>query len=139
MKREAIIPPRVWGANLYCGEIERKSGYDLMIYFIVNKTCEAEYIEKTALQFLLDEHTNYCFFGEFADEWITEFRKVAALTNLKHCPPFQKFVTYNEFVEKIKLDLHLRPIVPFEMYIVYDDAELYQKIKEMILNETNRQ
>lgn len=87
---------------------------------------------------MLDEHTNYCFFGEFADEWITEFRKVAALTNLKHCPPFQKFVTYNEFVEKIKLDLLLRPIVPLEMYIVYDDFVIYHRVKEVLNCEKDK-
>lgn len=55
MKREAIIPPRVWGANLYCGKIEMKIGCTLTVYFIVNKTCEQDFIRKTAVEKCSDD------------------------------------------------------------------------------------
>ena len=135
MKRENIIPLRLWGANLYCGEIEVKIGYTLSVYFIVNKTCEQDFIRKTALQFLIDKHISYYFFGKYSNEWITEFEKAAELMNLKCCPPFQNIETCNELVERIQFESHLRPIVPFEMYIVYDDAELYQRIKDVLKYE----
>lgn len=42
------------------------------------------------------------------------------------------YETLEEFVDELQDERHMRTIVPSNYYLIYDDREIYNKVKQMI-------
>lgn len=43
------------------------------------------------------------------------------------------YETLEEFVDELQDERHMRTIVPSNYYLIYDDREIYNKVKQMII------
>lgn len=117
--------------DLHYGKTILKPCWDFHCFFIVEHSCDKEFMCQQALQLLMSQCHNYKFHGAHCRDWELAFDEVdmllhqndedeIALTSL--------WEDINEFIDTLELTLSLRSFVPFDIYLIYDAKEKYQAV-----------
>ena len=121
--------------NLLSGTLKRPTPKPMICFFIVNKSHDRNFIEKTALEFI-DQGTWYHFYGEYEPVWHLIFDE----TDIMIYPNSTEetiamtcgYDNLEEFAEEIYCALHSRCFVPTDVFLFYDDDEEYEKLKKRL-------
>ncbi len=107
----------------------------MICFFIVNKSHDRNFIEKTALEFI-DQGSWYHFHGQYEPVWHIIFDETdimiypdsTAETVAMTCG----YDNLKEFAEEIHSALHSKYVVPTDVFLFYDDGEVYQELKKLL-------
>lgn len=107
----------------------------MICFFIVNKAHEQTFIEKTALEFI-DQGTYYHFYGKYEPVWHLAFDETDTMlypnSTVGTVAMTCGYDDLEEFAEEIYTALDSKYFVSTDVFIFYDDAVVYQKVKEFI-------
>lgn len=136
MERYEKLSVGFFSCDLKYGKIELKLGHNCDLYFIVNNQVEKEFMKKQALQMILSQCKRFDFFGKYANEWHNAIDEadIAVYPNASE-EEIALTVTHDtleDFVEELIEDLSARRIVPCDIYLIYDDIDLYNNVLERI-------
>lgn len=110
--------------DLYTGVIRYQEGHNFCCFFIVNYMDDAEYIKKHALELLVAGCRDFHFYGKHAQLWENIFDSVDIYRTSDEDDWAMTCggSSIENFVDELSLAIHTRPIVPFDIYLIYDDA-----------------
>ena len=123
-----------YGMNLYTGKITPNKNHSVSIFLIVENTDDKEVIYKEALQ-MLDAfgQSNFHFYGKQEPLWHFAFDEIDSQLNIeKNFSNTIGYETLEEFVDELQDERHMHTIIPSDYYLIYDDREIYNKVKQMI-------
>lgn len=131
MKYEKLRP-NLYGAHLVYGKIDLNPTHRFSCFFIVQHTDDTEFIKKQAMQLLLAGCRNFDFFGKKEPLWHLGFDDVDIMLNPNSTPEnvalTSGWSTLDDFVEALDLVISVRPIVPHDTYLLYDDRAIYEEV-----------
>ena len=126
------LRPNLYGAHLVFGKIDLNPTHRFSCFFIVQHTDDKEFIKKQAMQLLLAGCRNYDFFGEKEPLWHLGFDDVDIMLNPNSTPEnvalTSGWSTLDDFVDALDLAISVRPIVPHDTYLLYDDRAIYEEV-----------
>lgn len=132
MRKCERLTENFYGVEMYSGEIDLSKQRASVFFFIVEHTEDENFINKQAVQLLTVRCRDFHFFGNKEPIWHLGFdvadmmmypdstTNTVALTS-----GYESFI---EFVDEIKLCINCRYLVPTDIYLVYDDKNIYQKV-----------
>lgn len=136
MSRCEKLRPNFYGCELYYGKIDMNKTHAPVCFFLVNHKADAEFIKKQALQLIVAGCKNYEFFGKYSKKWHLALDmadiSVNPDSNEDEIAITVSHQTLEEFVDSLNEWLSCRSIVPYDFYLIYDDADLYNQVKTMI-------
>ena len=103
-------------------------------YFIVEHSCDPEYIHQQAVQLLMSQCFGFYFFGMYSKKWVQEFRMVenTIYPNAKERRFLKQWDRINDFADALHEILSCRPLFPHDTYLIYDDLKIYQEVLAML-------
>ena len=101
---------RLYSVNLHTGKTNFLFGRDVLCFLLVEHPCTEEFIQEQALQLLLSQCSSFDFYGAYSKQ----------LDN------------FDDFVEALELAVSVRSIVPFDVYLIYDDNALYNQVLDRL-------
>ena len=136
MERYEKLRLNFFSCDLKYGKIELRPGHNCDFFFIVNNPVEKEFMKKQALQMVLSQCKHFEFFGRYANEWHNAIDEahIAIYPNASEEEIVMMVTddTLEDFVEELRFYLSCRCIVPFDIYLIYDDVDLYKQVLERI-------
>ena len=88
-------------------------------------------MHQQALQLLMSQCCNFEFHGACCREWELAFDEMDIMIHPNEEDEIaitSSWEDIDDFVETLELALSLRPIVPFDVYLIYDDEAKYQMV-----------
>lgn len=135
MNRYEYLKYNIYGLNLHYGKISPKPGHNVELFYIVEHMDDEQFIRKEALKMLLQfGQSVYYFFGKKESIFHLIFDETAVLLNL-NAEDVAMTVGYDmldDFIAELDDRKYLRTIVPCDYYLIYDDEDIYQKIKKRL-------
>ena len=132
MSRCKKLTLNLTAANLFSGKIDLRITRDFSCFFIVNSTNNREFIEKTALDFILSGCKDFHFFGIYEPEWHLAFdlkdSMVFPNSTSETVARTSGYDSIEDFSEALHEMISVRAFVPRDYFLIYDDEELYRKI-----------
>lgn len=136
MQRYEKLRANLFGVDMFCGRIDLKPTHGFSCFFIVEHTVDKAFIKDQTIQLLLAGCRNFDFYGAAGPIWhfcvdeadiMTKFEfntGTVALTS--------GWSSLEDFVDALDMELSLRPFVPHDFYLIYDDAEIYKEAVKML-------
>ena len=125
-----------FGVEMFNGEIDLSQQRERIFFFIVEHTTDKEYIEKQAMQLLVAGCRYFHFFGAEESLWHLTFDGVDVMMYPNSTPENValtfNYITYDDFVDEIKFCINCRYFLPTDIYLVYDDKSIYQKVLQAL-------
>ena len=125
-----------FGVEMISGEIDLSKHRERIFFFIVEHTTDKEYIEKQAMQFLVAGCRDFHFFGAKEPLWHLTFDEVDIMmypnSTSENVALTSNYITFDDFVDEIKLCINCRYFLPTDIYLVYDDTSLYQNVLQAL-------
>ncbi len=132
MRRYNKLSERFFSADLYAGKIDLNQMHTFSCYFIVQYEEDAAFIEKQVVPLLLARCRTFGFYGEKEAVWrsglLEAHKRMTPIPTEDHVLHAIGWRNASEFVEAIQRERSMRPFVPHDMYLFYDDAKQYQEI-----------
>ncbi len=126
----------LYSADLRYGKIELKSTHGFSCFFIVEHTDSKEFIKDQALQLLLAGCRNFDFYGKMEPLWHIGFDEADILlfpdSTSETVALTSSWETLDEFVETLQDELSVRPFVPHDFYLLYDDEGIYKEVLRLL-------
>lgn len=136
MPRYERLSPKLVGAHLLYGKIELKLTHGFSCFFIVNQTEDKEFLEKTAMDFILSSCKDFHFFGEKEPIWHTAFDLVDSLvfpnSTSETVALTSGYQTVEDFSEALKDMISARTFVPHDVFLIYDDERIYRQVLSLV-------
>ena len=136
MTRYNRICNNLYSADLFSGQIDLNPTHGLSCFFIVQHASDAEFAGKQLLSLTL-ARSSFHFLGECRAAWN------GALLKLQHQlflgnkeKPQLLSVSYDSldsFVTALHGEMSIRPIVPHDFYLLYDDEAMYQDVLQSLV------
>ena len=121
--------------DLLSDTLKRPTRQPMICFFIVNKEHDDDFIKQIALEFL-DQGTWYHFYGQHEPRWHWIFDETDITVHPDSTPETViltcGYDDLEEFAEEIHSALHKEHFVPIDVFLFYDDDELYSKLKEQL-------
>lgn len=136
MDRYVRLNSKFYSLDLYYGKTNLKPCRDFQCFFIVEHPCSEEFIHDQALTLLTSQCKNFDFYGAYSKKWDIGFDLVdiqlhpndddmeIALTSA--------WEDFDNFVDALELALSTRTFIPCDIYLIYDDEVIYQKVLERL-------
>ena len=125
-----------FGVEMISGEIDLSKHRERIFFFIVEHTTDKEYIEKQAMQLLVAGCRDFHFFGAKEPLWHLTFDEVDVMMYPNSTPEnvalTSNYITFDDFVDEIKLCINCRYFLPTDINLVYDDKSLYQNVLQAL-------
>lgn len=125
-----------FGVEMFNGEIDLSKHRERIFFFIVEHTTDKEYIEKQAMQLLVAGCRDFHFFGAKEPLWHLTFDEVDIMmypnSTSENVALTSNYITFDDFVDEIKLCINCRYFLPTDIYLVYDDKSLYQNVLQAL-------
>lgn len=122
----------LYGAHLIYGEIDLNPTHIISCFFIVEHTDDKEFIKKQAMQLMIAGCRNFDFFGKKEPLWHLGFDDVDIMlspnSTLMNVALTSGWSLLDDFVEALNLVISVRPIVPIDTYLFYDDRAIYEEV-----------
>ena len=123
-----------YSAPLLYGKTNLRPYRDFYCYFIAEHTHDPEYIRQQMIQLLMSQCYGFDFFGVHSKVWAQELytadRMIYSSTEQRYY--LNQWDHINDFVGALRGILSCHPLVPHDVYLIYDDAEIYQKVLDML-------
>lgn len=134
MSRYKKIMNRFYSAPLLYGKTNLKPYMRFQCYFITEHVWDPEYIRQQAMQLLMSQCFGFYFFGAHSREWTQEFHALKSVIypDADERCFLGQWDHINDFVNVLHKNLSCRPFVPSDIYLIYDDAELYQNVLDLL-------
>ena len=125
-----------YSLNLHAGKTNLPNARSFYCFFIVNHPCSEEFIHEQAHQLLMTPCRNYDFYGAYSKQWDIGFDwndytlhpndddMGIAATN--------QWDDLDHFVDALHQVLTMRSITRFDIYLIYDDTNLYCMVLEKL-------
>ena len=117
--------------DLHYGKTMLKPYRQFHCFFIVEHSCNKDFMHQQALQLLMSQCCNFEFHGACCREWELAFDEMDIMIHPNEEDEIaitNSWEDIDDFVETLELTLSLRPIVPFDVYLIYDDEAKYQMV-----------
>ena len=125
-----------FGVEMISGEIDLSKHRERIFFFIVEHTTDKEYIEKQAMQLLVAGCRDFHFFGAKEPLWHLTFDEVDIMmypnSTSENVALTSNYITFDDFVDEIKLCINCRYFLPTDIYLVYDYKSLYQNVLQAL-------
>ena len=125
-----------FGVEMISGEIDLSKHRERIFFVIVEHTTDKEYIEKQAMQLLVAGCRDFHFFGAKEPLWHLTFDEVDIMMYPNSTSENVAFtsndITFDDFVDEIKLCIKCIYFLPTDIYLVYDDKSLYQNVLQAL-------
>jgi len=134
MEQEKLYQ-NIIGAELFSGKISPSPNHISEFFYIAENTDNKDYIEKEALQMLLYFGcSDFYFFGRQKHLWSRLFSEAKAKTDPTNekCARIMVLDSIDDLVYELKERKQLKPFVPTDYYLIYDDKKLYEAVKNEI-------
>lgn len=122
----------LYGANLFSGQIDLNPTHGLSGFFIVQHSSDAGFAGKQLLPLILAGCSSFHFIGEYRAVWNGEFLKQQHQLFLGNTeePQFLSvsYDSLDSFAAALQGEMSIKPIVPHDIYLLYDDEALYQDV-----------
>ena len=132
MQRYNKLGNNLYSADLLYGKIELKPTHRFSCFFIVEHTFDAEFIKDQAIQLLLAGCQSFDFYGKAESNWHLGVDEANTLLLLKSAYETDVLIsgwsTLEEFADALNDVLSMRPFVPTDFYLIYDDEEIYKNV-----------
>lgn len=126
----------LYSADLKYGKIELKPMHGFSCFFIVEHTDSKEFIKDQVIQLLLAGCRNFELYGKMKPLWHNGFDEADILlfpnSTSETVALTSGWDTLEEFAETLHDELSLRPFVPHDYYLLYDDSNVYKKVLESL-------
>ncbi|MCI7767244.1 MAG: hypothetical protein MSJ26_04585 [Oscillospiraceae bacterium] len=125
----------IYGLHLKYGKITPDIGHNAEVFYIVEHTDDRKLIEKEALQMLLQTGFDiFRFYGNKAALWRSVFDETGAKLSggTKGAAVTYCYDDLNDFAACLEERKYIRPFVPCDHYLIYDDISIYESIKKII-------
>ena len=130
------LRPNLYSADLITGKIDLRPGHGFSCFFIVEHTEDKEFIKDTAIQLLISRCRNFYFYGNKKSVWRLVFDDTNSLLFLDSSPETTAHTsgwnTIEDFAGKLHGELFVRPLIPHDFYLIYDDEAIYREVLEML-------
>ena len=124
--------PNLYSADLHYGKIELKPTHGFSCFFIIRHTDDKEFIKDQAIQLLLSGCRNFDFYGEMEPMWHICVDEADILLYPDYTSETVALTSgwdnLEEFAEALHDELSLRPFVPHDFYLLYDDEGTYKEV-----------
>ena len=130
-----IIDHNIYGVDLFTGRIAPSNSHCAELFYIVDVTNNEEFIKREALQMLLQfGPTNYFFYGKKRKLWHLVFDETDIMLNSNKETVANTIdcSTLDELIDELKDRKHLRNIVNCDYYLIYDNEEIFEFVKNEI-------
>ncbi len=130
-----IIDHNIYGVDLFTGRIAPSNSHCAELFYIVDVTNNEEFIKREALQMLLQfGQTNYFFYGKQRKLWHLVFDETDIMLNSNKETVANTIdcSTLDELIDELKDRKHLRNIVNCDYYLIYDNEEIFEFVKNEI-------
>ena len=130
-----IIDHNIYGVDLFTGRIAPSNSHCSELFYIVDVTNNEEFIKREALQMLLQfGQTNYFFYGKQRKLWHLVFDETDIMLNSNKETVANTIdcSTLDELIDELKDRKHLRNIVNCDYYLIYDNEEIFEFVKNEI-------
>ena len=121
---------------MFNGEIDLSKHRERIFFFIVEHTTDKKFIEKQAMQLLVAGCRDFHFFGAKEPLWHLTFDEVDIMmypnSTSENVALTSNYITFDDFVDEIKLCINCRYFLPTDIYLVYDDKSLYQNVLQAL-------
>lgn len=119
-----------FGADLEYGKMELRPGHTADCFLIVEHTNDEKFVRKQALEFRLACDGWLHIYGKQEPFW---HRILDETDMLLHPDPEKHAVTagyddIDHFVNELDLSIHARTLVPHDVFLIYDDLDLYREV-----------
>ena len=132
MQRYNKLRNNLYSAELLYGKIELKRTHGFSCFFIVEHTFDAEFIKDQAIQLLLVGCQDFYFYGKAEPNWHLGVDEanifLSPKTALETDVLISGWSTLEEFADALNDVLSLRPFVPHDFYLIYDDEKIYRNV-----------
>ena len=137
MQRYKKLRHNLFSADLHFGKIEIKPDHYCSCFFIVQHTDDREFIKDQAIQLLLAGCRNYDFYGEKRKIWETglegAYRIVLPENSVENTIRLNRWDIIEDFVAALNKSISMRPIVPCDHFLLYDDMKIYEAVVECMV------
>ena len=137
MQRYKKLRPNLFSADLHFGKIEIKPDHYCSCFFIVQRTDDRAFIKDQAIQLLLAGCRNYDFYGEKRKIWETglegAYRIVLPENSVENTIRLNRWDIIEDFVAALNKSISMRPIVPCDHFLLYDDMKIYEAVVECMV------
>ncbi|MGN0587500.1 MAG: hypothetical protein ACI4JF_09465 [Oscillospiraceae bacterium] len=123
----------IFGAKLHYGRISPSAGHIAEIFYIAEHTDDLEFIEKEALQMLMQTGFScFHFYGKKKEAWCSAFNEVSRKLNAgeESTAPLYVYENLCQFAAELERIKYIKPFVPCDYYLIYDDQTIYEDIKK---------
>ncbi len=120
-----------YSMDLHYGKTMLKPYREFHCFFIVDHSCDKDFMRQQALQLLLSQCHNYEFHGTYCREWELAFDEVDIILHPNDGDEISLTNSWKDidaFVDTLELTLSLSSFVPFDVYLIYDDDAIYQAV-----------
>lgn len=132
MQRYNKLGNNLYSADLLYGKIELKRTHGFSCFFIVEHTFDAEFIKDQTIQLLLVGCQDFHFYGKAEPHWRLGVDEANTLLFLKSAYETDVSIsgwnTLEEFGEALNDVWSLRPLVPYDFYLIYDEEIIYRNV-----------
>ena len=78
---------------------------------------------------------NYDFYGAFSREWELAFDTTDIMLHPNghdNIALTSSWKELDDFIDALELALSMRPVVPFDIFLIYDDEAIYQTVLQKL-------
>ena len=124
------LSDNLFSADLASGQIELVLSHGLSCFFIVQHSPDPDNAKKQMMPLLLAQCSGFHFLGAQRSIWNRELMDLqhqisGGIEDMKfQCVSYDSI---GSFVTAISDELSIRPFVPHDLYLLYDDEALYQE------------
>ena len=117
------------GLDIERGVMDLKKG-TITCFMIVEHIHDIDFIRKQVLSLIVAGCRNFTFYGQQESIWHleTDLADIKVHPNSNEVALTSTSKSLNDFIDEIKLEINLRPIVPNYNYLIYDDEKIYREI-----------
>ena len=132
MSRCTKLCSSFFSMDLYSGKTMLKPNTAFHCYLILDQEYSKDYITDQLLQLIMSSCAYIHFFGIDSDIWYRAFIRLAKLIypNDMDCRTEWANVSdsFDDFINNLHHDLHCRPFVPRDIYLIYDNIDKYHAV-----------
>ena len=132
MDRCTKLGENFFALDLYYGKTNLTSNHTFQCFFIVEHSCSEDFIREQALILLMSRCKNFDFYGNYSRQWDNGFDMVDTQLHPNNDDTNTVLTTQwdrlDDFVEAIKVAVSTRYFVPCDIYLIYDDENIYREV-----------
>ena len=137
MQRYKKLRPNLFSADLHYGKIDIKPDHYFSCFFIVQHTDDREFIKEQMIQLLLSGCRWFDFYGDKGAVWEASLeeahRIVLPKNSVENTIRLNRWDTIEGFVAALNKSISMRPIVPCDHFLLYDDMNIYEAVVDQVI------